>query len=306
VPVPRRAVERRGGFSLPTGKASGFVVLDIDVKDPRAYGFDTLDQLGFAILPVTRMVHTGSGGLHLHFDPGEQEIRNTAGKKGRGIGPGCDWRGTGGYVIMPSNGSGYSWDPIYGLDTPLAAVPPELLPREPERIAAKPVERADGLSPYAEAAVVSACNNIARAPNTEQEATLHGECCSRRHSASPVTIRRNHGEPRISQPRSTAPSMPACASRGRCAAMAEGNGTDAGRTGGKTGNGTGKHPNGSGNGYPGIEPRASSAAVAENLAEPLSITSRVRPVADCSARDFSWCLCYKRGATGVVSTGPHP
>ena len=161
-----------------TGAASGFVVLDVDVKDPAAYGFDSLDELGFAVLPDTRMAHTASGGLHLHFDPGDHGIRNTAGKKGRGIGAGLDWRGTGGFVILPSPGSGYSWDPHYGVNCPLAAVPPELLPREREaRLEpAKPVERADGLSAYAEAAVTSACRNIVHAGGGTQEDTLHREC----------------------------------------------------------------------------------------------------------------------------------
>ena len=114
---------------MPTGIPSGRYVLDVDVKNARANGFDTLCDLGFPILPVTPMAHTESGGLHLHLDPGEHLIRNTAGKKGRGIGPGLDWRGEGGYVIVPSDGSGYWWDPVCGPDTPLAAVPAELLPR---------------------------------------------------------------------------------------------------------------------------------------------------------------------------------
>lgn len=163
-------------IGVPTDKASGFVVLDIDVKDPRAYGFDTLvETLGFTILPVTPMVHTGSGGLHLYFDPGRHAIRNTTGKKGRGIGAGLDWRGDGGYVVVPSDGSGYSWDPHYGPDTPLAAVPLDLLPLIPERRARKPVEEVDGLSPYARAALNSACRNIVSSPSGEQEATLNAE-----------------------------------------------------------------------------------------------------------------------------------
>ena len=165
-------------IGVPTGAASGFCVLDIDVKDPAAYGFDSLDELGFAILPNTRMVHTTSGGLHLHFQPPDHELRNTTGEKGRGIGPGLDWRGDGGYVIVPSDGSGYTWDPHYGLDYPLAAVPPELLPRDVKREQAKPVERAEGLSPYAEAAVNSACRNIVHAAAGTQEDTLHRECFS--------------------------------------------------------------------------------------------------------------------------------
>ena len=81
------------------------------------YGFDSLEELGFAILPNTRMSQTASSGLHLHFDPADHGIRNTAGKKGRGIGPGLDWRGDGGYVILPAPGSGYAWARIMASTT---------------------------------------------------------------------------------------------------------------------------------------------------------------------------------------------
>lgn len=55
---------------LPTGRRAGLVVLDIDVKDPRANGFDALEALGLVPLPATPMVHSASGGLHLYFAPG--------------------------------------------------------------------------------------------------------------------------------------------------------------------------------------------------------------------------------------------
>jgi putative DNA primase/helicase len=80
-------------IGVRTGHASGFVVLDVDLKGA-VYGFDTLADLGFAILPDTPTVYTASGGLHLYFEsPDHPEIRNTAGNRGRGIGPGLDWRG---------------------------------------------------------------------------------------------------------------------------------------------------------------------------------------------------------------------
>lgn len=152
-------------IGMPTGPRSGRNVLDIDVKDPCAYGFDTLAELGFAILPVTAMSHTASGGLHLHFRA-DVPIRNTAGKRGRGIGPGLDWRGDGGYVVLPSEGSGYWWDPVCGPETALASIPVELLPREPEVVVnncARPVRPAEGLSPYAHAALKSVSGNRKRA-----------------------------------------------------------------------------------------------------------------------------------------------
>jgi hypothetical protein len=187
---------QRALIGAPTGRLSGFVVLDVDVKD--AYGFDTLDDLGFAILPDTPMVHTASGGLHLYFAPPDGvDLRNTEGAHGRGIGPGLDWRGAGGYVIAPSPGSGYQWDPHWNLGTvPLAPVPAALLPREVKRppagacpraaqsadpragagLSDRPVRHTVGLSPYAEAALDSACRRIIAAPAGEQESTVNAEC----------------------------------------------------------------------------------------------------------------------------------
>jgi putative DNA primase/helicase len=165
-------------IGLATGAASGFVVLDVDVKYADSYGFDTLDALGFAMLPETPMAHTASGGLHLYFAPPlDPEIGCTEGDKGRGIGRGLDWRGRGGYIIAPSPGSGYEWDAHKNLDTVrLATVPPALLPRAPERtVPARPIEPADGLSPYARAALNDACRHIVAASEGQQEATLNGE-----------------------------------------------------------------------------------------------------------------------------------
>jgi hypothetical protein len=165
-------------IGVPTGRASGFVVLDIDVKGA-VNGFDTLCDLGFAILPDVPIAHTASGGLHLYFEPPKHpEIRNSTGERGCGIGRGLDWRGEGGYVIVPSSRSGYHWDSQRDLDTaPLAPVPTALLPREPPRptATARPVKPTAGLSPYAEAALHGACRHIIEAPAGEQETTLNNE-----------------------------------------------------------------------------------------------------------------------------------
>ena len=165
-------------IGLPTGPTSGAVVLDVDVKNGE-WGFDTLDELGFSILPDTPMVHTPSGGLHIYFKPPSIELRNTAGERGGGVGRGLDWRGDGGYVIMPGPG-GYWWDPHHNIETDLLAeVPPALLPRTQAReVPMEPVRPTSGLSPYAEAALRSACSNIASAPSGTQESTLHQECFS--------------------------------------------------------------------------------------------------------------------------------
>lgn len=160
--------------AMPTGRASGRVVLDIDVKRPEANGFDSLEDLGLT-LPEGPMVHTQSGGLHVHFAAPERELRCSAGL----LGPGLDVRGEGGYVILPSAGSGYEWDPLYDFGTPLAPAPDWLWPPRPSRPAARPPrEPVKGLGPYATAAIEAACNAIVRAPAGQQERVLNSEAFS--------------------------------------------------------------------------------------------------------------------------------
>jgi hypothetical protein len=163
-------------IGTPTGER--FVVLDVDVKSATAYGPDTLAEL-CPILPDTPIAHTRSGGFHLYFAPPKGELRNTNGGRGRGIGPGLDWRGTGGFVIIPPSG-GYWWDPSCNLDiAAFAPVPTELLPHAPTPCTTtRPVRSVSGLSPYAEAALDSAVERILHAANGEQEVTLHYEAYS--------------------------------------------------------------------------------------------------------------------------------
>lgn len=164
-------------IAVPTGAAIGLSVFDIDIKHN---GFDTFaDTLGFSLWPATPTAITPSGGAHLWFADLNGRIHNTVGERGRGVGIGCDWRGTGGYVCIPPIGR-YAWDPHLNFSTitPLS-IPPELLPREPQPAAAtRPMRPATGLAPYAEAALDSACRRILGAPDGEQHDTLRNECIS--------------------------------------------------------------------------------------------------------------------------------
>ena len=169
---------------VPTGEAIGYVVLDIDRKEAGADGLATLGKIDCPILPLTPTVYTASGGMHLYFRRPEGGLRNTNGERGRGIGPGLDWRGDGGYVILPSPGSGYRWDKRlhFGRYAP-CAVPETLLPKIPATVAqqARPersVKCAVGLSRYGEAALDKAARAIIDAPHGQQEATLNAECFS--------------------------------------------------------------------------------------------------------------------------------
>jgi hypothetical protein len=118
-------------IGIPTGERTGVAVLDIDVKHGKN-GFRTLAGLGYVDLPKTPAVLTRTGGAHLHFDRPEGGFRNTVDAHGRGIGEGLDWRCDGGYVILPSPGSGYVWGGWHYDNCRRLPVPVDLLPREPE------------------------------------------------------------------------------------------------------------------------------------------------------------------------------
>lgn len=87
-------------IGIATGKDSGLWVLDIDGAD----GVHTLTDLTteHGPMPLTRMVRTGSGGLHYYFrHPADHEPRGTSGM----IGPGIDVRGWNGQVVAPPSTS---------------------------------------------------------------------------------------------------------------------------------------------------------------------------------------------------------
>jgi Bifunctional DNA primase/polymerase, N-terminal len=163
-------------IAVPTGAASGIVIADIDVKDPRANGFDSLEDHGI-VLPETPMVHTSSGGLHCHFTNPARELKCSAGL----IAPGVDARAVGGFAIVPSAGSGYYWDPVWNRDTVAPQPAPDWLwPHRPSRPPGKipTFKPGDGLTAYGRAALEGACEAIAHAGPGLQEKTLNAECFS--------------------------------------------------------------------------------------------------------------------------------
>lgn len=116
-------------IGLPTGRANGIAVLDLDLKDGKD-GLKSLRKLGLdevAESPVE--IETRSGGLHRYFAYVDG-VRNQGGK----LGPGIDVRGEGGYVI--------AWDEGEALLDDAVGLPPfpeDLIPEAPERDAA-PIE----------------------------------------------------------------------------------------------------------------------------------------------------------------------
>ena len=151
---------------VPTGVISGFDVLDID---PRNGGMEWFEQNKHR-LPQTRTQRTRSGGLHLFFKH-QKDLRNSASK----IAAGVDVRADGGCVIW-WQASGYDL-----LDnSPMADWSDWLL----EILTYKPplaifkcnfTGEAKG---YAQAALRSAANCIATAPEGQRNHTLNKEVWS--------------------------------------------------------------------------------------------------------------------------------
>src|SRR5215207_3693262 len=89
------------GVGIVTGPVSDVLVLDVDGSE----GEGELQKYGH---PVTPMVRTASGGLHLYFKHPEQLVRT-----GIRVAPGLDVKASGGYVVAPpslgANGIPYKW-----------------------------------------------------------------------------------------------------------------------------------------------------------------------------------------------------
>ena len=89
------------GVGIVTGPVSGVLVLDVDGPE----GEEELRKYGH---PVTPMVRTANGGLHLYFKHPEQHVRT-----GIRVAPGLDVKASGGYVVAPPslgpNGNPYEW-----------------------------------------------------------------------------------------------------------------------------------------------------------------------------------------------------
>jgi putative DNA primase/helicase len=121
------------GVGIVTGELSGVLVLDVDGPEGEA----ELRKHGH---PVTPMVRTASGGLHLYFKHPEHLVRT-----GIRVAPGLDVKASGGYVVAPPsvgpNGKRYEWI-VSPKDADLAA-PPEwlmrLLDRQRSKAPAGPV-----------------------------------------------------------------------------------------------------------------------------------------------------------------------
>jgi len=98
-------------LGVPTGEASGLLVLDVDVDDGKQgeESFAHLEET-YEPLPPTRKVRTGGGGIQylFRYPQGYGRIGNLT-----NLLPGIDVRGEGGYIIVPpsvSHKGPYTWE----------------------------------------------------------------------------------------------------------------------------------------------------------------------------------------------------
>lgn len=98
-------------IGVPTGARIGLFVLDLDPDDGECVD-EVRARLEAAVgpLPPTPISITQSGGWHVWFkNPVGEELPHNSAKAI----PGVDWRGEGGYVIVPpsvmSDGKAYTW-----------------------------------------------------------------------------------------------------------------------------------------------------------------------------------------------------
>jgi putative DNA primase/helicase len=163
--------------AIATGEPSGVVALDIDIR-PDGSGFDSLDDLGIVFHPEGPTAHTPQGGCAVLFRWPGYFVKTCSGE----LAPHLDIRGDGGSLILPP-GPGRFWDPVLGLDTPIAPMPEWMAIIEPE-VSSEPAPspprpmRPQHLSRYGEVALDAAVRAVTGAPDGQQRDTLNREIYS--------------------------------------------------------------------------------------------------------------------------------
>jgi Bifunctional DNA primase/polymerase, N-terminal len=162
--------------AIATGERSTVVALDIDLRRG-GNGFDSLAELGVAFHPESPTAHTPRGGCAVLFRWPGCFVKTIAGA----LGPYLDIRGDGGSLILPPS-PGRFWDPVLGLNTPIAPMPEWMVIAEPE-LPSEPAPsprptRPQHLSRYGEAALDAAVKAIIGASAGQQRDTLNREIYS--------------------------------------------------------------------------------------------------------------------------------
>lgn len=165
----------QANIATPTG-APGFDVLDVDVRaDGDGWRAFRLAKEAGLIDGWTRAVQTPSGGLHLHY-PGTDQRNGSL----RGLH--VDFRGAGGYVLLPpSLGQTKTYSRRYetywtrpGPGRPLnwSAVVDLLAPTQAPERAGRPVAARDGVDPTPALAA-----HVARQPEGNRDNALFWAAC---------------------------------------------------------------------------------------------------------------------------------
>jgi len=153
-------------IGLATGRISGVVVVDIDVK--HGSGYAGIDDLGINLEKVL-CARTPSGGEHLFLYAPDHPVSNRA-----GVRPNIDFRGDGGYVVLPPSeltGVGrYEWVDTSCYPAPYVELAPQPKPGPPPAPrAAAPLGQ---VSARAEVALREECEAIRQAPKGQRNDQL--------------------------------------------------------------------------------------------------------------------------------------
>ena len=112
------------GLGVPTGPLNGLTAIDCDVKNG-IDGWSNFLALDVDI-PITAMVHTPSGGVHLLYETGDLKIPSSVGK----IAPSVDERSYGAFAQGPgtiTKVGTYKWDHFWSPLAKLAKMPQDLI-----------------------------------------------------------------------------------------------------------------------------------------------------------------------------------
>jgi putative DNA primase/helicase len=154
------------GIGIPTGNASGWILLDIDPDKGGDVALSAL-VLEYGDLPPTSHAKTPRGGDHYYFkNPTDIDVRNSESKLGKGV----DIRGNGGYAAVPGCDASRRWT---NPETLLADAPAwlvELAIAKKKREPAKP-EKAGSIIAFAGTHIFY---------EGERHSGLRGVACGRR------------------------------------------------------------------------------------------------------------------------------
>jgi hypothetical protein len=169
----------RANVAVVTGRVSGVVVVDVDVRHGGDHALAELER-DHGGLPRTTVVVTPSGGCHVYLTHPGGRIANSASRIGLGI----DVRGDGGLALLPPSrrpDGTYRW--AVGGPTAVPAMPAawvELL--RPPRQAAAGTRTASGAGQPPDgsrdaARLAGLLKAVQRAPVGQRNSTLHWASC---------------------------------------------------------------------------------------------------------------------------------